>query len=537
MKRFILVWGLLWAVSPLLAQENQLDREFEPIVLWMESFTEIYDAPADEFFLYRFDNSDSTWHQIPFQYDEVSDSTGSYFDPDNGLVDPNDELVFMAKDAGDRAPEDRWLMEQGALDNPRFEIQVTDGAHPDEAGWVYLYRSETLEIEFTEDYVSYDAGTDVFSSEYLTIGFANGPTLEDLAITEAGGGTGTDMIDRVKFRMRGAIAILPPPFPPFEYEVTEDQIEVTSIQVVDGPIRVIRQAQGQIEIADDFPMDFDMEFIIYERYLGQADDAIDVDPAEIGLEHLRVSVDFNENQIGSWMHLSSHADSVLIDGEPDDPEVDIPDGSGYALGSSNQGSLMQLFQFDSGLGNVDFYYYDNANGGTGDGSVDTGDGASYGDTGIQVSQFGTGTFGLGTQFYALPANQSPAVAEMYMENLLNPIILTITRQETDIVAVEPEIASLTVPSQVILYQNVPNPFNPKTTIQYDIAQAGEVSLTIYDIAGRLVRQWTLSNQPAGSYHLIWDGTNSQGQAMSSGLYIYRLETPHHARSKTMMLLR
>jgi hypothetical protein len=78
------------------------------------------------------------------------------------------------------------------------------------------------------------------------------------------------------------------------------------------------------------------------------------------------------------------------------------------------------------------------------------------------------------------------------------------------------------PAQFILKQNFPNPFNPFTTIRYDLPADGTTSLTIYTLAGRKVRTLVDGYKTGGFYELQWDGTDAQGNKLASGIYIYRI---------------
>ncbi len=80
----------------------------------------------------------------------------------------------------------------------------------------------------------------------------------------------------------------------------------------------------------------------------------------------------------------------------------------------------------------------------------------------------------------------------------------------------------TQPMNFQLKQNYPNPFNPTTTIEYALAQTSWVTLDVYDLLGQKVRSLVNEGQNAGQQAAIWDGRNSKGQAVASGMYIYRL---------------
>jgi len=88
-----------------------------------------------------------------------------------------------------------------------------------------------------------------------------------------------------------------------------------------------------------------------------------------------------------------------------------------------------------------------------------------------------------------------------------------------------------------LAQNVPNPFNPTTTIKYSIAKDERVSLTVYDVAGRRVRTLVDQQQKADVYRIIWDGSNDAGENVASGMYFYKLVAGKYNKTFKMMLLK
>jgi flagellar hook assembly protein FlgD len=87
-----------------------------------------------------------------------------------------------------------------------------------------------------------------------------------------------------------------------------------------------------------------------------------------------------------------------------------------------------------------------------------------------------------------------------------------------------------------LHQNYPNPFNPATVISYKLKVKSEVVLKIYDILGREVITLVDEQKPAGTYSVYWDGTNSAGQQVSSGVYFYRFSTGNGFKCTKMMVL-
>lgn len=94
-----------------------------------------------------------------------------------------------------------------------------------------------------------------------------------------------------------------------------------------------------------------------------------------------------------------------------------------------------------------------------------------------------------------------------------------------------------LPSSLKLYSNYPNPFNPSTTIRFDLDRAGFISLKIYNILGQEVRLLQRGHMPAGSYHVDWDGKDDRGRSVSSGVYIYNLQTMGKTLSRKMILMK
>ena len=88
-----------------------------------------------------------------------------------------------------------------------------------------------------------------------------------------------------------------------------------------------------------------------------------------------------------------------------------------------------------------------------------------------------------------------------------------------------------------LSQNLPNPFNPVTTIPYVIAEAGLVTLNVYNLQGQLVRTLVQDVAQPGEHHAVWDGRDFAGRQAASGVYVYRLTAPEGALTRRMLLVR
>jgi len=89
-----------------------------------------------------------------------------------------------------------------------------------------------------------------------------------------------------------------------------------------------------------------------------------------------------------------------------------------------------------------------------------------------------------------------------------------------------------------LRQNVPNPFNPATTIAFEVPDGGaHVSLEIYDVAGRVVRTLVDGYEPAGTKTALWDGRDDAGQPVASGIYFSRMTAPEFSETAKMILMK
>ena len=94
-----------------------------------------------------------------------------------------------------------------------------------------------------------------------------------------------------------------------------------------------------------------------------------------------------------------------------------------------------------------------------------------------------------------------------------------------------------MPRVFSLHQNAPNPFNPETVIRYDVpAPGGKVTLTVYDVSGRLVRTLVDGVQTAGQHSARWNGRNGE-RGVASGVYFCRMTAPGFSGQRKMVLLR
>ena len=117
--------------------------------------------------------------------------------------------------------------------------------------------------------------------------------------------------------------------------------------------------------------------------------------------------------------------------------------------------------------------------------------------------------------------------------------LTDATSQRGILFLEQLLAALT-PKETALLPNYPNPFNPETWIPYQLAKPAAVTLTIYAVDGKLVRELDLGHQPIGIYQTrsraaYWDGRNAVGESVASGVYFYTLTAGDFTATRKMLI--
>jgi len=94
-----------------------------------------------------------------------------------------------------------------------------------------------------------------------------------------------------------------------------------------------------------------------------------------------------------------------------------------------------------------------------------------------------------------------------------------------------------IPLKFQLYNAYPNPFNPVTTLRYDIPENSHVTITIYDMLGRHIKTLINQTQDAGYKSVIWNATDNFGKPVSAGIYLYQIQAGEYISTKKMVLLK
>ena len=579
--QFLIFFFFLFAtIPPVQAGNLYEERIYEPVVLMGSQLAAFNNVPLNEIFLYAYSQNSQTWKLIPFQIDErihaldpfknPADSIfrHSYFLPDDGLLDNDDEFVFMIRDLGDRANAGNWIDNPESKSFLRLEIEVKDPIDSEKKAYGYLYRSTSIQEPVPTPYsFEYDAPSHTVSNPYYSVRMStNNGLIEDIALLPPFG-TGVDIFDTQKIRINGVFDFGTYPFymgrggvPSANerdniYLYNEIDTDQYYHQFNNRPvvrlIREVRQTLGFGSLHID-----DLAFYVKTKFYpfsGTLEGGANLDPEKlkeelgtvedvyIQLDLLRQSWDFNAQASDMKFH-NRYNENVSIDGVQDEvnKKIDVPIYE-WSLASGDQGSMFTFITFaDTSWGSIELYYYDNKDGGQNDNtyviSGDTGDKKSYGDHGILFKDLAQQSVNLQLNFiaYFLPANLAKSDGEQLAYWLKNPPVIT-TKATAYTSGVE-DADKLTTVVSFALEQNYPNPFNSVTQIRFSLPQTALIKLTVFDISGREIKALIDQSFPKGEHSLSWDGTNSQNQKVSSGVYIYKLESEYFSDSKKMILL-
>lgn len=388
-------------------------RTLEPVVLTGDELWLLGNAAVDEVFVYAYHGG--TWEAVPYQLDEV-DASGVYTVED-GLLDANDKVVFMAMDLGEEAGLEDWIADADSRNYPRYEVQVTDPLDAGQQGWAYVYRSTTLVPGPLDDYVNWNAGGNRVEATTYRLAFS--PTVHASVDALELNGSGVDALDRTKIRLN-VTCHLPFPFPPVGLTLTEEDLAGLGgfAPAVDGPVRV---GGGNTEGGWWF-----YHSLYRTDAVLSAEDLAPPDPCQqVDINWVRLSNDWLDPTV-SGMAPATYYDSntpggVPIDGQAD--EVSPTPHSTWLQVSGGQGSTVQVADITLGGGSLSNYYKDDLS----EDPDDTGeDGQSFGDAGFRVdAPAGQATVALLT--FILGPSQ-PNVGATYQEYYDHPLQVAVMAQ-------------------------------------------------------------------------------------------------------------
>ncbi len=441
----------LFGLDAATAQTLPEDRAFEYVEIAPFNLAEFSNdiAPVAQLFLYAY--RAGVWQQAPFQIDErglekIGNDTvavNSLFpNTKDGLLDDSDQIVFMARDLGERAPANDWLAEASARSFARYEMKCTDPL-TQRLGYVYLYRSATLTVDpQLATYVQYSSGpaanpaADTVKGASYVQGHTTNGVPDYLAVHKSFGGTNTDFLDRLKLRIRVVLPLLG------TQTVNEQgnlKVIANGVRTAGGRIRIIRQVQEQISLFNGaLPIDTLAISLFFYPYSAELAGEINL-TSGLSARLLRASFDFNTNVANQPWHNQNAGPRTITGNSGTLPAneaqiVLLPQRNWFSM-SSAHGSLVGVFSMEAIANTTQQFYFHDAGSGASDGTTDTGDNVSYGDTGFMITSNTAiiAMFQLGMSAYYLKPGLSRAEALALSTNAENPLRLSAGSQTYDAV--------------------------------------------------------------------------------------------------------
>lgn len=592
---FISLGGVDLAMASSLSES----RPYDPIVLRGGKISPMMGVPCSELFVYSYDSASGTWDMIPFQIDErvlldVEDLDHRHYyaqtntNPDyvfqdtDPSLDAYDELVFLIQDLGDRAPDDSWIENTEARSHDRLELAFHDPLDPERTGYAYLYRSPTLTMprEVKNRYgLAFDPQNHEISSNGYSIRISTETGLiEDIRLHPPFG-TGVDFFDTQKLRINAYMELGPSLTIALGQDGVVPSGNETFLYVypnsvycsyTDTPVvRVVREVRMTLRIGG-VTIPYTRFFVkaFFYPHMGTVSGGASLDPEDlkeelntneeiiVELDYLRQSWDLNANATG--MTVSNAFNSELrVDGQRDeyDDSVALPEDGPleeWTLATGDQGTLFTWSSFvETGWDHINFYYHDDdqryqyndtgysyTSGSQADSEwvigSDTGDKISYGDYGLAFrGRPANSAVDLSLDFtaYFLDKNQTTERAEQLASHLSQPVTME-SRLVTD-VKKQPQAR----PREYRLLPGFPNPFNQSTRIRFQLPVQSRVTIQILDINGRNIATITDRRFAAGSHQVRWNGRNSTGREVASGLYIVQMISERYTAHHKVMLVK
>lgn len=144
--------------------------------------------------------------------------------------------------------------------------------------------------------------------------------------------------------------------------------------------------------------------------------------------------------------------------------------------------------------------------------------------------------------WAPPAGPLPTTVVLYLDqadvNVKEAAYFAEVTSECGVLHIDPVLSFDESPEQFRLEGNYPNPFNPTTNIRFQLSEPSNVTVTVYDVTGREVKNLIMGRElGVGSHSAEWDGTDLHGRAVVSGVYLYRVDAGQNSASGKMVLMK
>ena len=445
-KQFILhliLFCSIWMIAGgLSAQTFGLDdRQYDVVIVQGYDSQNLLGAPISELRVYRYNANENQWAPIPFQIDQMDDY-GEYTPNGSGLLEPIDEILFMAKDLGDQASDDNWTLPNLPPGQLRYEMTFQDPMTGNQ-GWAYLLHAPELSVSDIR-YVQVDSENDVVNTDLFSLQHGESGLLESVQLKTTAGGDNIDFVDRQKLRLKAKadfgifgdktftlkeqmdenVSFV---FTSVRFQSYKSHVTYENIPVIRAHREMLLHVKVYIPASDDYEVDLPFKSVYYPAYYELMIDKYRVPDLSFGgidakIKEVRLSLDLNENATGMAFYNPYNTDwSHIVDGEKDSPDKTYswPGNNWYMFHAQpdypntplKSATLVNITVHDPPeLGSSqELYYKDDSDAS----SSDTGDKRSYGDTGvlIKASNLAKDTLAYYQATYFLPQNLSAEQGE------------------------------------------------------------------------------------------------------------------------------
>lgn len=351
MKKFviyILAIITFFISTTIYANERVFKREFDPVIIEGADLAPFIGRDINNFRLYRsvFNRGRIDTRVIPFQFDEKNEKGDWIFNFDKHgnpvplkrtSLSPRDQLVFMAKDAGEKIEANQLKLKNADV----MEIQLTDPLNNTHA-YVYLaYFKDNPPPLSPVQYVSYDPISDRVTAKLYIMGFSKKVPIsyDYYVIPKSGGGEGINIFDRFKMRLDIDTSLV-------SIHRDEDEFKSRLVGYIQGPVRVIRRVANSMYIAlglhSPSVLSDSMYYYDFFQFPTIVDIPIDLQRLYIVKKARLITVtDFNHNAIGMYFYNSNNPEGLKITGKMSEAQEKL-DRSPYdwAVVSGPQGAWM-----------------------------------------------------------------------------------------------------------------------------------------------------------------------------------------------------
>ncbi len=408
--------------------------------------------------VFRYDAKQHAWRIIPSQIDDCDER---YYYPSHEVTPKNltarDELLFMARDAGDFASVNEWIPYPGSHDLPRYQIELTDSIGQRRYLYAYFVPDEGVQEDPT-DYMRYrpvvGSAPDSVISKYYILSYNPEGLWYSISIPVAENGNDQNFFDRLKIRMQADVST---PMGTFNDNLlTEDSFKKNGeSRYIDGKIRLIKTWELKINVKIKLPFGGSATieqsisplalkyYPYYNEFSFPVPTSFSGDQIKVKqVDMLRVSTDLQPKTAVMRMYANNdlwqHPDGVAVDRVNDAVSTNLNMAAwNWWLQAGNGGSLLSVSYLQPILGvTPSLYYWDNPTGtnDTGGTKLDTGDMTSWGDTGIKYGamtpQDGGGNINMAFRFYFLGRNISPDSAYALKSQTAYPLNVVVREQGT-----------------------------------------------------------------------------------------------------------